>query len=127
MSPAEGAHIEAAIAEAESQTSGCIAVRIVSGTGVDALERAKADFQEAKLHETQDRNAALVLVAPHARTFAVLGDQAIHERVGEPFWQDLVDEMKPFFVRGEIAGGIVHGVTQIGHALRTHFPGDSTS
>ena len=122
MNAADGARIEAALAQAESDTTGRIAVRIVPGGGVEALERAKAEFQAAKLHETVDRNAALVLVAPEARTFAVLGDSAIHERVGEPFWNALVDEMKPFFARSDFAGGIVHGVTQIGRALRTHFP-----
>jgi uncharacterized membrane protein len=125
MTPADGARIETALAEAEAHTTGRIAVRIVPGTGVEALERAKAEFQGAKLHETEGRNSALVLVAPEARTFAVLGDSAIHERVGDPFWNALVDEMKPFFTRSEIAGGIVHAVTQIGRALRTHFPAGS--
>lgn len=127
MNAADGARIEAALAKAEENTTGRVAVRIVPGTGVEAFERAKTEFQGAKLHETDARNAALVLVAPEARTFAVLGDSAIHERVGDPFWNALVDEMKPFFARSEIADGIVHAVTKIGHALRTHFPAGGAS
>jgi len=118
---AEGGRIDAAIAQATAGTTGHIAVRVVAEKDVDAFERAKAEFEHRGLHRAKDRNAALVLVAPKARSFAVLGDRALHERVGEPFWRELVDEMQPYFARDAIADGIVHAVTRLGGALHAHF------
>ena len=44
------------------------------------------------LHRHETENAALILVAPKARRFAILGDRALHDRVGDDFWNDLVEE-----------------------------------
>jgi uncharacterized membrane protein len=118
---ADGARIDAAIAAATAGTTGHIAVRVVTEKDVDAFERAKAEFEHRKLHHAEDRNAALVLVAPKARSFAVLGDRALHEHVGQSFWQELVAEMKPYFARDAIADGIVHAVTRLGRELHAHF------
>ena len=121
MTRADGGRIDAAIARATAGTTGHIAVRVMAEKNVDAFERAKAEFETRKLHCAKDRNAALVLVAPKARSFAVLGDRALHERVGEPFWHELVAEMQPYFARDAIADGIVHAITRLGVALHAHF------
>jgi uncharacterized membrane protein len=121
---AEGARIDAAIAAATADTTGHIAVRVVTEQDVDAFERAKAEFASRNLHRAKDRNAALVLVAPKARSFAVLGDRALHERVGEAFWHELVAEMRPYFARDAIADGIVHAIERVGRELRAHFPAE---
>jgi len=124
VTKAEGARIDAAIAAATAGTTGHVAVRVVTEKNVDAFERAKAEFASRDLHRARDRNAALVLVAPKARSFAVLGDRALHERVGEPFWQELVAEMRPYFARDAIADGIVHAIARVGRELHAHFPAE---
>lgn len=124
MTKAEGARIDAAIAAATAGTTGHVAVRVVTEKNVDAFERAKSEFASRDLHRAKDRNAALVLVAPRARSFAVLGDRALHERVGEPFWQELVAEMRPYFARDAIADGIVHAIARVGRELHAHFPAE---
>lgn len=116
------ARIERAVRDAEKRTTGHIAVRIVPEADVDAFARAREEFERAGLHRASLRNAALVLVAPKARTYAVLGDRALHERVGDAFWRDIIAEMRPHFQRNRIDDAILHAVKRIGAELEKHFP-----
>ena len=121
--------IAAAIAAAEDGTTGRIAVREIPDATVDAFQRARREFEQSGLQRHPSGNAALILVAPKARQFAVLGDRALHERVGDEFWNGIVAESRTYFERGAIAGGVIAAVARIGEALRTHFPrtaGDAT-
>jgi len=117
----DGDRIRRAIDEAERGTSGRIGVRVVAGKTADALEDARKHFLHARLHEHAHRNAVVFFVAPKARRFAVVGDDAIHDRVGDAFWQQLVAEMQPYFARGEMTQGLVHGIERVGAKLREHF------
>jgi uncharacterized membrane protein len=125
---AERATIARAIAEAEDGTTGLIAVRVIPDRDVDAFERAKREFGRVGLHRHPQNNAALILVAPKAQRFAVLGDRALHERVGDAFWRETVAESQSYFARGAIADGILAAVRRIGGALHAHFaaPVEST-
>jgi uncharacterized membrane protein len=114
--------IAAAIAKAEQGTTGRIAVRLIPDETVDAFERAKREFESVGLHRHVPSNAALLLIAPKARQFAVIGDRALHERVGDAFWSDVVAESRPYFARGAVLDGILCAVERIGAALRMHFP-----
>ncbi len=72
------------------------------------------------LHRHKHGNAALILVAPKARQYAIIGDRALHDRVGDDFWNDVVAESQPHFARGA-AEGVTHAVGRIGEQLRAHF------
>jgi uncharacterized membrane protein len=122
MNAEQRANIARAIKEAEAKTTGRIVVRVIPDRSVDAFERAKYDFGRAGLHHHATRNAALILVAPKAQRFAVLGDRALHERVGDAFWRDVVDEARPYFSRGALEDGVLHAVARIGAALHEYFP-----
>ncbi|MBV8197069.1 MAG: TPM domain-containing protein [Candidatus Eremiobacteraeota bacterium] len=129
MTRHERARISRALAEAENGTSGRIAVRIIPDRKVDEMERARREFGRIGLHRHDRANAALILVAPKARRFAVIGDRALHERVGDAFWKDVVRESQPFFARGAIVEGIIFAIGRIGDALHGHFrdnPEEST-
>jgi uncharacterized membrane protein len=117
----ERERIQRAIAAAESETTGRVAVRIVEDADVDAFEHAKTEFVRAGLHQTKHRNAALVLVAPKARRFAVLGDRDLHAHVGDAFWNNVAAEMQPYFARNELVEAILHGVERIGSEFHAHF------
>ena len=122
MTGAEHQRITEAIAKAEAGTTGKVAIRIVPEADADALARAKAEFMKAGLHRHEARNVALILVAPKARSFAIVGDQAFHESVGDAFWQNLVAEAQPYFARGQITDGIIFATDRLGETLRSHFP-----
>jgi uncharacterized membrane protein len=110
----ERASVAHAIAEAEQGTTGRIVVRVIPDAAVDAFERAG-------LHRHHGANGVLVLVAPKARRFAIVGDRALHERVGDAFWAAVVAESQRFFTRGAIVEGVTHAVGRVGEALREHF------
>lgn len=118
--------IDDALRAAEAGTSSRIAVRIVPEDSVDAFERAKSEFLARGLHTHAEANAALILVAPRSRTFAVIGDRALHERVGQAFWDNLIAEMSTAFKTDTVTNAIVTGINRLGEALHAHFAGDET-
>jgi uncharacterized membrane protein len=126
FSEAEQAHIVQAIREAEQSTSGEVRVYIESRCSyVDPVRRAKEIFGNLKMHETAARNAALVYVAMKDRQLAVFGDEGIHQKVGDAFWNAEVQNMLAHFNKQDYASGIAEVVRSIGKALETHFPYDA--
>jgi uncharacterized membrane protein len=84
-------------------------------------------FGRLGMTRTKDRNGVLFFVVPARRKFVVLGDQGIHERVGQEFWNAVVGAVSEKFRQGDFTGGLVHGIVTVGEQLATHFPYDPTS
>lgn len=125
FSTAEKNQIVAAIQAAEKQTSGEIRVFVESRCKfVDPLDRAAQVFNGLAMEKTAARNGVLVYVALKDRQLALLGDQGIHEKVGDEFWRKEVRSILSHFNKENYADGIAHVVLEIGEALRTHFPYD---
>ena len=117
-----------AIRDAESKTSGEIRVFIQRGElDVDPLGPATKRFHRLGMHKTPERNAVLIFVAPRAHKFAIVGDEAIHQKCGEELWQRLVDQMRDHFRNENFTAAIVDAIHEIGGALAAHFPRRSTS
>jgi uncharacterized membrane protein len=128
LSKLEHDRIVAAIREVESKTSGQIRVFIQRGKlDVDPLIAAQRKFHRLGMHKTPERNAVLIFVAPRAHKFAVVGDQAIHEKCGETFWQQLVEGMREHFRNEKFSHALVEAIEEAGKALASHFPKRSTS
>jgi uncharacterized membrane protein len=112
-----------AIHDAEKQTSGEIRVYIESRCKyVDPMDRAAEIFFGLKMEQTKDRNGVLVYIALRDRQLAVFGDEGIHREVGKEFWESEVRHMISEFRSDNYAEGIARVVTDIGEALKTHFP-----
>ncbi len=126
MRRADRQKIADALSRAGAGTSAHISVHVVPDSSIDVLERAKSAFFATALHERSGADAALILVAPTARAFAVIGDRALHERVGQAFWDDLVVAMTAAFKTGSPADAVVLGVDRLGRALREQFPASAT-
>lgn len=125
FSAVEKNRIVAAIKEAEQQTSGEIRVYIESHCRfVDPLDRATEVFAQLKMTKTTGHNAVLIYVAVKDHQLAVFGDQGIHEKVGEVFWQEKVMHMLSHFKQDLYADAIVKTILDIGAALKYHFPYD---
>jgi uncharacterized membrane protein len=122
VTAAQRAGVAQAIAEAERGTSGRIAVWELPDTRLDALARARREFTNIGLDKHAPRNGALVVVAPAARQFAIVGDRGLHERVGPEFWNDVVRESAASFADGGVYDGVRTAVRRLGEALQTHFP-----
>jgi uncharacterized membrane protein len=114
--------IHAAIHEAEQKISGEIRVMVSHQRAPDPLVAAQQAFLRLGMKQTKHRNAVLIFVAPRSRTFAVIGDEAVHAKCGDTFWRELADAMTGHFKRGEFTAGLVHGISQAGKLLAVHFP-----
>jgi len=114
--------IHAAIREAEQKTSGEIRVMVSHKPAPHPVAAAQQAFLRLGMQQTKHRNAVLIFVAPRSRTFAVIGDEAVHARCGDDFWRELADAMTGYFKRGEYTDGILHGIRRAGELLAAHFP-----
>ena len=114
--------IHAAIHAAEQKTSGEIRVMVSHKAAPDPVATAQDAFRRLGMQATKHRNAVLIFVAPRSRTFAVIGDEAVHAKCGDAFWRDLTTAMTGHFKRGEFTDGLLHGINRAGELLAAHFP-----
>jgi uncharacterized membrane protein len=114
--------IEHAISAAERLTSGEFRVVIHHRTVTDPVAAAREEFARLEMHKTRERNAVLILVAPESRKFAILGDEAIHAKCGQPFWDEVTAAMTGYFREGKFTDGLVHAIDRAGGLLAKHFP-----
>lgn len=114
--------IHAAIQAAEAKTSGEIRVMVSHKAAPDPVVTAQKAFLRLNMKATQQRNAVLIFVAPKSRTFAIIGDEAVHLKCGDAFWSELAAAMTGHFKRGDFTEAIVHGISRAGELLAQHFP-----
>lgn len=110
------------IREAESKTSGQIRVWVTHKRVADAVVTAQNEFIRLGLDKSPERNNVLIFVAPRSHKFAVIGDEGVHAKCGNVFWQELALAMTEYFRKSEFTNGIVHGVKRAGELLAAHFP-----
>lgn len=112
-----------AIKHAEKDSSGEIRVFIESKCSyVDALDRAKEVFEKLNMQRTQERNAVLIYVAVKHHQLAVLGDEGIHKKVGNEYWEKIMKRMEYHFERKDYAEGICQIISELGKDLQKYFP-----
>ena len=112
-----------AVRNAEKRTSGEVRVFVESRCSyMDAIDRAKEIFVDLKMNETTDKNAVLVYVAMKDHQLAILGDEGIHNKLGNEYWNTEARKMISKFNKENYADGIKEVVTDIGEALTQHFP-----
>ena len=117
-----------AIQKAEQQTSGEVRIFVESKCRyVDALDRAQEIFFSLKMNETELRNSTLIYVAVKDKQAAVLGDEGIHQKVGQKYWEDVVKKMLLQFKNQKLADGICQGIHDLGEALKFYFPYNSST
>ena len=113
-----------AIEKAEHRTSGEIRLYVESHCKVDPVERAKEVFQSLKMSETSARNGVLLYMAMKDKKLAIFGDEGIHNKVGDIFWNKEVAKILSHFNSNNFTQGITEIIHSIGEALVTHFPYD---
>lgn len=122
FSKAEKERIVRAIREAEMKTSGEIRVHLERKAREPFFEHAREVFEKIGMTRTKERNGVLIFINLASRQFAVLGDEGIHARVPENFWESIVMEMQADFQDDRFADGIVKAVLAAGEKLREYFP-----
>jgi uncharacterized membrane protein len=119
--------IKAAIAAAERRTSGEIRVSVASFFWGPVRPVAERAFRRVGMAGTRDRNGILFFLVPARRRFVVLGDEGIHARVGQEFWDHLAAVMSEDFRKGDFSAGLLRGIEQAGERLAAYFPYDAAT
>jgi uncharacterized membrane protein len=120
----EDAKVLAAIEAAESKSSGEVRVFVSNEVIEDVMTAAQTEFNGLGMANTKNRNGVLLFFAPKTQRFAVIGDQGIHEKCGQSFWDDIRGLMTERLKAGHYTDAVVAAVERIGDLLAKHFPRD---
>jgi uncharacterized membrane protein len=122
LSADEEARLLQAIGLAEKQTSGEIRVHIEKKSSEDAVTACVAKFHELNMQNTKQRNGILFYLAYKSKSFAVWGDEGIHEMVKDEFWKNITDRAIEHFKQGDYITGLERSIELCGEKLKLHFP-----
>jgi uncharacterized membrane protein len=111
-----------AIAEAELKTSGEIRLHIANFCFGNELEAAQKIFARLKMHQTAERNGVLIYIAVRSRKIAVFGDEGIHQKLGNAFWETLVQNLISNFKSNNKAPSLAECIKECGKQLGIYFP-----
>lgn len=114
--------ITSAIAEAEKRTSGEIRVYVTEKEISDPIVSAREHFSKLGMTQTAQRNGVLIFIAPRTQSYAIIGDEGIHQKCGQGFWEHITHDMDPMLKQGKFSDAIVYAVQEIGEALAKNFP-----
>ena len=122
VSKSDEARLIKAIQVAELKTSGEIRVHIEKKCKGNVIDVCKQKFEELKMHETKYRNAILFFLAVESKSFAVWGDEGIHQKVSDEFWKSITDCAIGYFKQNDLMTGLEKSVEMCGEKLKLHFP-----
>lgn len=122
VSKSNEARLIKAIQLAELKTSGEIRVHIEKKCKEDVIEICKKKFDALKMHETKNRNAILFFLAIESKSFAVWGDEGIHQKVSDDFWIAIKNCAISYFKQNDFITGLEKSIEMCGEKLKLHFP-----
>ena len=124
LSADELRRIELKIAAAEMLTSAEFKIIIARHSWFGMKKQAIRLFKKYRLHETEKRNAVLVLIVEKDQQLLIYGDEGVHSKVGTAHWEAIRDVMLDHFRQGNYAEGISTGIFLLADTLAEHFPAD---
>ena len=128
FSEADFTAIAEAVRRAEETTSAEIRVHLerrahrFPGQRPDALRRARTVFDHLGMHLTAEHHGVLIYLAVEDRKLAIVGDEGIHGRVGDRYWEGVRDLMIGKLSEGRPLDAVLTGVAEVGRVLAEHFP-----
>lgn len=118
-----GSLVSEAIAKVETYTSAEIRVHFTTcPSKLSLLEEAQMIFNKLQMHKTENRNGVLLFLRLKSKEIAVIGDEGIHEKVGNEFWEAVKEEIIETIRKHNLNEGIIRGVEVVGKQLSKHFP-----
>lgn len=118
----EMASLVEAIQSAENFSTGEIRIHIDSNTEGNNAEMAFEVFKTLCKDKTAEKNAVLFHVNFERRYLTIIGDEGIHEKVHQHFWDQIHDEVTRAFSQKKFFEGLKNAVLETGFELKKHFP-----
>ena len=96
----------------------------IPGREMDTQTREAAffAFYSRGLYKTRESNGVLIFLSHLERRVVVLGDKAIHEKMGDQHWNEVRDKIVQGIHSGKAREGICAAIECCGGALARHFP-----
>lgn len=115
------------IAKIESKSSTEIKIIIAKKKGFfqknkPVMDLALKEFYKNNLHKTRDRTGILIYIILKDREIAIIGDEGIHQKVGEKYWDNLVRKTITHFKLDNFYNGILETLKELEVPLSEHFP-----
>lgn len=111
-----------AIQTAENHSRGEIKVHIDSTTEGNNAEIAFEVFKRLCENKTVAKTAVLFHVNFEQQYLTIIGDEGIHQKVHQSFWDKMHDEITSAFSNKKYFEGLKSGILQTGLELKKHFP-----
>ncbi|WP_027376722.1 TPM domain-containing protein [Kaistella palustris] len=111
-----------AIQTAEDHSTGEIRIHIDSNTEGRNAEIAFEVFRTLCKDKTAAKNAVLFHVNFEQKYLTIIGDEGIHEKVSQRFWDRMHDKITSEFAKGNYHEGLRNAVLQTGLELKKYFP-----
>jgi uncharacterized membrane protein len=89
---------------------------------MDPLARARAVFVSLGMERTAQRNGVLIYLAVNDHRLAIVGDEGVHARVGDGYWERIRDFMVERLRAGRPAEAVLGAVDEVGRVLAQYFP-----
>lgn len=124
LSTLEHERIKKAIERAEQHTAADIIVYITHKEAPDALAAAKEIFTARKLDQAEADLSLLIFVSPPSHSFAVVGGKALHEKMGQGWWDEVAGILRTHFRTRYFSEGIETAIQFISRSLRGPFPAE---
>jgi len=112
----------AAIRAAQEGSNSDIVVLVSQKKIPNALLAAETAFAKLQLEKAVQQNSLLIFIAPLAQTYAVVGGQALHTKVGQIWWDELAALLGSYFKEGRFGDGLIAALAKAGQAVKLHFP-----
>lgn len=110
------------IQQAEDHSTGEIRVHIDTATREEKMEVAYDVFQKLEMQNTKDRNAVLFHINFNQRYLTIIGDEGIHAKVCQSFWDKIHHEMIEAFAQENYFQGLKNAILETGIELKKYFP-----
>jgi len=85
-------------------------------------EAAFMQFYSSGLYRTRESNGVEIYLSLFERRVVVIGDRGVHEKMGNPHWDDVRDKIIQGIRKGKAREGICAAIESCGKALAEHFP-----
>lgn len=111
-----------AIRIAESASTGEIRIHIDHHSTADFAKEALDLFHGLEMQNTKERNGVLFYVNFEHRYLTIIGDEGIHLKVSQTFWDEMHDQITQSFSHKKYFAGLQKAVLETGIELKKHFP-----
>ncbi len=85
-------------------------------------EAAFMQFYASGLYRTRESNGIEIYLSLFERRVVVIGDRGIHEKMGNPHWDEVRNRIIEGIRTGKTVEGICSAIEVCGKALAEHFP-----